>query len=87
MNYELSNGRLSFFSRITQKEFDDICNRNVFTELDCWNCLLLTNLPDMPLLTELSCRDCPRLTNFPDMPLLTILWCNNFPLLTKSNFI
>ena len=58
MKYELLNGKLTIIDHdITQEEFDDVCNRNVFTELFCYYCPLLTNLPDMPGLTKLYCYE------------------------------
>ena len=62
MSFIIENGNLEItYTQITQQEFENICRNNKFTKLYCFNCPLLTSLPDMPKLTILYCYDCPLL--------------------------
>ena len=49
--------------------------------LDCNNCPLLTNIPNIEGLKSLYCNNCPLLTNIPNIEGLNTLCCNNCPLL------
>ena len=82
MNYTLENSLLIITNKqITQEEFEIVCRTNVFTELDCSDCVFLIYIPNIPGLVTLMCYNCPFLESLPIMPKLKCLWCDNCPLL------
>ena len=56
------------------------------TELNCYNCPLLTSIPPTLVgLTHLNCAGCPLLTSIPpELVNLTTLFCHNCPWLVQN---
>ena len=65
-------------------DFSTLSRYTQLKELYCYNCPLLTCLPELPAtLTQLRCSSCPLLTCLPELPdRLTYLNCRDCPLLT-----
>jgi hypothetical protein len=55
--------------------------------LDCSNCHLLTNIPQINGLQKLFCYNCPLLRNVPHINTLDTLFCSDCPLLDNIPLI
>ena len=67
----------------TQTQFEKLLDRyNNIIEIDCSNCIFITNISNLQNLTILNCSGCTALTTLSNFMRLVILSCSNCSALT-----